>query len=388
LLTERLAALSDVHAFHEVAVQELRHVAEADGVLLARPSKDSLSLWSVAQLGRWPDVPSRICDARGHLAKWLRVNDEVLIVEDRRQVIEFLSESERDFLRRHSVSACVPLMVGHELAGMVLLVYRESAQASRVPWGLVLRCARYVASTADVVSDRQAERERAAAAGRAQQLAVAGQIAAAVAHEVRNPLATIRSSVQLVADSSADWSRKSELLQHVVEEVDRINRTLSAVLGFSRPQPLEQKDVDLASVINDVLVLVEPYVAHQRLVLSRHVAAGQFTVSGDPGALQQVLLNVLLNACQATSSGGHLDVSLESETLRAIARVSDTGTGIPADRLPRIFEPFFTTKTSGSGLGLSICRDIVTRHGGEIDVTSEVGRGTVVTVALPLVVSR
>ena len=317
----------------------------------------------------------------GALGKWLRANEQPLVFSQQPEVVAYLGSEERVLLEQGRVSACFPVTTRHRLLAMVLIASKTSW--SRTVVGQLKRYGDQAALAFEIVQQRHAERLRLEASARTQQLALAGQLASAVAHEVRNPLATIRSSVQYVSSSSADWSSKAEILEQVLAEVDRINRTLSAMLGLSRPEPLEVSQVDLAGLVKQVLVLVKPYVDHQRLHLDDSGVGPAVIVRADCRQLQQVLLNVVVNACQAMRRGGRLSILVEQSKELAFVRVSDTGLGIATADLDRIFEAFYTTKANGTGLGLSICREIVKRHAGRIDVESELGVGTNVTITLP-----
>jgi signal transduction histidine kinase len=373
-------------AFRRVVVSEVRRIVKARSVfyLTFRHTEEAYCLEEHS--GDSEPPPSLKCPRNGTLVKWLRANEQPLVPAYQPGVIAYLCETERNLLDACHISMCLPLIAGRQLVAIVMVVAQEE------PWRpprdvemLLTRCASHAAVLSEVVVHRQAQRERLEAASRAQQLAIAGQLAAAVAHEVRNPLATIRSSVQYVADSPAGWSQKSAVLQQVVGEVDRINRTLSAMLGLSRPQALEVSDVDLGALVQDALILVQPYVDHQHLTLERTGCDEPLSVRADRRQVHQVLLNVLINACQATERGGRLTIGIDTHAEMARVRVSDTGVGIAAEDRQRAFDPFFTTKSSGSGLGLAICRQIMTKHGGTIDLESELGVGTTVTLLLPRV---
>ena len=378
-----VTAAPDPASFHAAVVSQFLRLTAGESACYCQPSstdgvvvpKFCSEQASLPEGSAWRN--------EGGLIKWLRANEQPLVFPQRPEVLAYLDEAERRPLEAAGISVCVPLLTNHRLVGVVLVAGTVPWQLHRGLVDLLRRCAEHAAVLSDVVEQRHADRLRLEASARAQQLALAGQLAAAVAHEVRNPLATIRSSVQYVSDSSADWTSKNEILQHVVGEVDRINRTLSAMLGLSRPESLDVSDVDLSALVRQVLVLIQPYVDHQHLLLDDSGVGAPVVVRADRRQLQQVVLNVLINACQAMERGGRLSIVVLAEAGRAAIRISDTGAGIAPADLSRIFETFYTTKANGTGLGLPICREIVMRHGGEIDVESEVGVGTSVTVALP-----
>ncbi|MBI2553092.1 MAG: histidine kinase, partial [Candidatus Rokubacteria bacterium] len=175
----------------------------------------------------------------------------------------------------------------------------------------------------------------------------------------------------------------------VVSQIDRISGIIRSLLDMVRAQKPEIQPAPVAAVLDRLLPLVEHAARRRRLTLSVSLPADLPPMQADPNQFQQVLLNLLMNALEATSEGGKVQIGAaraqEGGRPGVAVTVSDTGPGIPADLLPRLFEPFFTTKPpgQGTGLGLAICRDIVRDHGGEIRVESSPGRGTAFTVWLP-----
>ena len=332
--------------------------------------------------------------AHGALARWLRVNGEPLLLADGSTVAEYLPGEERDVLRHFGATACLPLESGARLLAIVLLVEPwNGGRPSRDDLDGLMSCCRQTALAAESLTVRQADRDQRDAAARAEQLIVAGQLAASIAHEVRNPLAAIRSSVQYVADSQAPWPQKRELLATVLSEVDRIDRTIAGILGLSRPRHLDLADLDFIDVIERSLVLIQPYCAQQGLQLEARLERRPLPIRGDDKELRQVLLNVLLNACQATPAGGTITITSDvhhpvveqpDAMPMALAAVADTGRGMNTSELARAFDPFFTTRDGGTGLGLPVCLEIMTRHQGAIRLESQLGAGTTALLTLPI----
>ncbi len=323
---------------------------------------------------------------RGRLARWLRVNDAPLVLPDDADVFAYLSVDERAELERTSAQVCLPGIARGQLVSIVLLCWHEGLPAGldeRME-GLQQFCHHAVLALSRA-AETDAERERQQVVSRAQQLAATGQLAAAMAHEIRNPLAYIRSGVQFAADGAQDATAQRKVLHGVVEEVERINRVISQVLGFSRPRELALEPVDLESIIDHALTLIGPYSRHHQIAVDRAAPRTAVTVTADSGELQQVLMNVLLNACQASPDGGRVTISVTRNDAPPEVRlvISDTGRGMTRAEAARAFEPYFTTKANGTGLGLAICREVMQRHGGAIDLESRVGLGTTVTLTFP-----
>jgi two-component system sensor histidine kinase HydH len=219
---------------------------------------------------------------------------------------------------------------------------------------------------------------------RSEHLAALGRLLAGVAHEVRNPLAAIRSTVQLW-QRLPDQARTPESMLAVVSAVDRLDDLVARLLHFSRADGIDRKAVDLNQLIVESLALVEAQATAQNVLLDPQLTPGLAPVAGSANALRQVVLNLLTNALQAMPSGGRLRCSTRwVPASRMIElRVEDTGHGVAEADRPRLFEPFFTTRPEGTGLGLALCREIILGHGGRIELESSGPDGSVFLVVLP-----
>jgi signal transduction histidine kinase len=217
---------------------------------------------------------------------------------------------------------------------------------------------------------------------RAERLATAGELAAGAAHEIRNPLAAVRSAIQYLRSDYAEGSARASLVDDLLSEVDRIDGIVEGLLSFARPPVSRPEPVELPELLGQSVALVAVRARSQRVSVTLD-APPSLAFHADPNQLKQVLLNVLLNALQAMPDGGELRVAAAPRGRSVEIRVADTGSGIPPEHVDRVFDPFFTTRPEGTGLGLSICYGIVERHGGEMEVRSEAGRGTEMVVRLP-----
>lgn len=224
---------------------------------------------------------------------------------------------------------------------------------------------------------------------RAEKLAAAGALAAGVAHEVNNPLASISSLIQILQSRPLNQENEAEtreMLRLISTQIERISQVLRDMLDFARQRPPARAPLDLARVLESSLRLAAFDKGFKRLKVSTDFKEPAPKVSADPDQLQQVFLNLLLNARDAMPEGGELRVrlSFEEKENEVVVEFADTGHGIPSDVLPHVFDPFFTTKRAGAGLGLAVCYGIVTAHGGRVAVESGEGQtGTTVRVALP-----
>jgi signal transduction histidine kinase len=221
---------------------------------------------------------------------------------------------------------------------------------------------------------------------RAEKLAAAGTLAAGVAHEVNNPLASISSLIQILQARELDTETR-EHLRLVSTQIERITHVLRDMMEFARSRPPQRVPLDLNRVVEASLRLASFDKAFQSLHVTKALDESAPLIPADANQLQQVFLNILLNARDAMPEGGelYLHTRFEREASEMIVEIRDTGAGISPEHAPHIFDPFFTTKAAGAGtgLGLAVSYRIVTAHGGRIEVGPNNGRGTIVRVRLP-----
>ena len=220
---------------------------------------------------------------------------------------------------------------------------------------------------------------------RSEKMASLGRLAADVAHEIGNPLSLISGYLEILWEDTPPDAPGREYLQTCMAQVDRITILFRQLLAVSRPSRQKREPVDLNQVIVTVLGLAEPKLRYQQVELSTELAEDLPLTMADAAQLQQVLLNLTINAVSAMPDGGHLRLSTRCQDGILVVEVEDTGVGIPVENMVRIFEPFFTTREDGTGLGLAISYAIITEHGGDIEVWSRVGQGTRFAIKLPLV---
>jgi len=233
-------------------------------------------------------------------------------------------------------------------------------------------------------SREQVERLHRTQMTRAEHLATLGELAAGLAHEIRNPLAGIAGVIEIIGRDLPEASPAREVLQEVQHEVLHIKRILSDLLDYARPKAPDFRLTDLNSTAEHAVALARQQTLSRPIEIELRHADGLPPVEHDTAQIQQVLLNLLLNAIQAIPSEGRVTVALESRGGFAHITVSDTGRGIAPEHLPSIFRPFFTTKGQGTGLGLSLARRIVESHGGRLEVASQLGKGSEFSAWLPL----
>ena len=246
-----------------------------------------------------------------------------------------------------------------------------------------------------------------AEARRKDRLAAIGEVAAGVAHEIRNPLFGISSVTQILMTEVKFHPEHQELLAAMQAEIKRLNVLVEDLLHYSRPSKPQRTPQDLGQIWDEILGMAREELAAAKVQVIRDIGDGLPAIPADGDKLRQIFLNLLKNAIQATPPGGRITIRLQRASRPAIpsgmqpsldppagaaqppheylvGAVTDTGIGIPAADLDRVFDLFFTTKSTGSGLGLAICRRIVEDHGGTIGIQSTEREGTTVTIVLPL----
>jgi len=233
-----------------------------------------------------------------------------------------------------------------------------------------------------VLEDLTERRALEAQLRRNDRLASMGQLAAGVAHEVRNPLAIVRATAQLLAQQAGDNETLTPYTQVLTSEADRIERLISDLLAYARPRPPVPTALDLAGFLEAAAQQVRPY-ALQHAVQVRVEIAQAGSLRADEAQLGQALLNLLLNAVQASAPGSSVRLVGRADRDSAEIAVVDTGRGMAPERVERACDPFFTTRPEGTGLGLALVAAVVQEHGGTLQLDSVLGAGTIACIRMP-----
>jgi PAS domain S-box-containing protein len=219
---------------------------------------------------------------------------------------------------------------------------------------------------------------------RSERLATLGKMVAHISHEIKNPLVTIGGfAAQLgrLPDLPDTVRRRLTL---IYQEVQRLEKFLGDMSTYTKGAPPQKTVGDLLALVREVAELMDSAFKERGVVFHLQTPSQVSAFAFDPGQIRQVLINLFKNALEAMSQGGELNVTAAVQSNTLVLTIADTGCGIPLEQMPNLFTPFFTTKQGGTGLGLTICRGLISQHQGEISITSEADRGTTCTITLPL----
>jgi signal transduction histidine kinase len=340
-------------------------------------------------LGPQDDADAFTLKEDAAIVKWLLGKRDVLVREEMaRRVAPWLQQHLETELDRLKVNVCVPMILEQRLVGILCLGEKLNRGMFFVS---DLRLLETLATeVALAVKYRRMEDE----VSRQNRLIELGTIAAGVAHEIRNPLASIKTFAQLMPDRMDDPEFKNEFSKLVLKDVDRITKVIESMLAFARPAQVTIGEYPANDLVEEAILLVQPRLKSKRIELTREFH-GNTVIHVDKHQILQVLVNLLSNAADALQEQGKIRVATgvsrrnlagdgSGSQNYAVIEVSDNGPGIPSSVRGRLFDPFFTTKKEGTGLGLSISQKIARDHGGAITVSSVEGKGTSFQVNLPL----
>jgi len=343
-----------------------------------------------------PDEKTSITfHSKDRLIRWLGVNDKELIVSESKEIIDYLYPEEQEKISKLCAELIYPLKVMNHVSGTVFLGKKNNGtdfNKNEIEFlSFIFDQAAFAIEHALLY---ELQKDRIWKMYRTDRLATLGELAAGAAHEIRNPLTSIRSTIQYLSKDFINDPAKSEMMNVVINEVERINKIVQGLLSFSRPSKLNVSDVNLEALINQVLMLINSSIVKHHIDVQYEYFTENTTIPGDMEQLKQVFLNIFLNAIDAMSYNREellrlLIISIErgmaidAERHYLVINIEDSGKGIEPGDLENIFNPFFTTKEDGTGLGLAISYGIINGHDGEIEVASEVGKGSSVRIKLP-----
>jgi signal transduction histidine kinase len=352
-------------------------------VYLADRSESSRTFSLVDQAGHSESRLPALA-ANGTIARWFRANRQMLFFEENAEVTDYLRDELQPFLDLEVNLAC-PLISMDRLIGIVFL-HLNQVSLSKVQIAnlqVLNRQAGLAFENALLFKERLRQNERMF---RAEQLATMGQFAAGIAHELRNPLTAIRSTIQYFENEFEHGTDQRKLAHDILDEVDRLNNIVGNLLSLARPAESNPEEIDIRREIERCENFIESKARSQNIKLETDFEKDLPKLRIDPAELRQVLLNAMMNGLQAMPEGGLLRIKAccAAGSERISIQIEDEGPGIPTNLRQKVFEPFFTTKAAGTGLGLAICNSIVKRYNGEIWIEQAKGGGTEVKISLPI----
>lgn len=334
-------------------------------------------------------------EGKGRLINWLSVNETELLLSRHTDIVGYFSEEEQDILKQLETVLIYPLKVMNHISGTIFLgCKKDKTSFTRQEINLLSLLFDQAAFAIEHASLYEMQTDRIKKMYRTDRLATLGELAAGAAHEIRNPLTSIRSTIQYLSKDFMNDPVKSEMITALITEVERINKIVQGLLSFARPSELNTSEINLEYLINQTLVLINTTLQKHKIEIQFEYFTEETLIFGDAEQLKQVFLNIILNAIDAMSDNGperprtliisiEKGVAIDVHNRYLLISFEDTGKGIDEKNLENLFNPFFTTKENGTGLGLAISYGVVNRHGGDIEVKSMSGRGAIFTIKLP-----
>jgi signal transduction histidine kinase len=328
------------------------------------------------------------------IIRWLHKKKEAILRPELEGKLRSPEEEELfKVMARFQAEVCLPLIYMDRLIGFINLGHKfEEEMYYREDLDLLNTLANQLAIAIENANLYESLKKSQNIMRRADRLASLGTLISSLAHEIRNPLVSIKTFTQLLPERMEDEEFRNYFLKVASGEIDRLTTLINELLGFARPSEPNLQGEDVNSIIEKIEFLIVTEARKKNVTISKDFMSNLPPVNVDAEQIKQVLLNLLLNAIQAIPGDGK--IWIETRTVQVLREenserfvqieVRDTGIGISKENLERVFDPFFSTRPDGSGLGLAISYQIIHEHGGFIDLESEVGKGTSFRVHLPL----
>ncbi|MDI6786474.1 MAG: ATP-binding protein [bacterium] len=390
---DKLRNIFELNKLLFTIVEEITKTLRCSNCFIMLYNEDS-KLFEVSASIDEEKTKSLVFEDRGSIAKYLSKSDVLLIREDldiwsgesngssftKEDFVQIMDE-----LRTHKIAICIPLFSVERLYGILCL--GDKTKSIYTPNDLyVLRSIKGQINPAIknlmLLEEMRRMKENLY---QADKLASIGTLVSEIVHEIKNPLVSISVFAQLIKEKMEDKNFQEKLKNILPAEIEKLNKFLEKLLNFSKTSESQYSKVKISEIVDGLLPLLKETLAKQHIILGKSYFLKDSYILGDNGQLEQVFMNIIMNAVQAMPNGGNLNIELFKENKFIKVRISDNGCGIPQKNLSRLFEPFFTTKEKGTGLGLSICKRIIREHKGEIKVLSKTNKGTVFEIEFPAV---
>jgi len=385
-LEDSLKLIEDIELIGNNFSGKIREFIPVKRLLLLIYDKDTAKFKVINSIGFEKTEVSRITFlSNDPLIKWLKVNKTHFYAKAQPGVFNYLTEKERNTLQTLGIDLCFPLISMNRLIGMIFIGPKESHEDfSKKELTLISSLMPQTGIALENAVLYKEQRERFRRMSRADKLATIGELAAGAAHEIRNPLTGIKSSLQYLKTKNQSEKEK-KLLTTALQETERIDDILSALLSFSRPSDTKKEKSNILDIIDESLELITFQARKQKIKITRDYPPSPLFLNGDKAQLKQLFLNIFLNSLQSMKVEDELKIEVNStDHQNILIAINDSGEGITEENLDKIFDPFFTTKKGGTGLGLTICYGIVKSHKGEIEIKSQTSQGTTALITFPL----
>lgn len=321
------------------------------------------------------------------LIKWLQLNEKPLIVSFAPEYINIFSENDLKIVNRLNCKLVCPLKANSQFRGVIFMGEKENKKAYNAKDLEILSVLLdNTALAIENISYNEERVEHLKQMMRTDRLSVIGQLAAGAAHEIRNPLTSIKSAIQYI-QGDIDDPKKQKIIHSTLSEVNRINEILAGLLSFSKQNNPVKREFDLIAMVEHTLQFIRSTQIKKQVEFITRFEVSPLPVVADQDQLKQVIINIILNAIDAIREKGFIRIevypSLIEGTVYYHIIITDSGTGVHEEQLEKIFDPFYTTKEEGTGLGLSISYGIIHRHGGNIEIRNHQDGGAEVEIRLP-----
>jgi two-component system, NtrC family, sensor kinase len=365
-------------------LSKLKYIAKAENIYLFMLNPDINKYQLHICSNTCQDIDCLKITSNSHFIRWLQINEKPLFFS---KYLYSFANDENVIFNALNVRVLLPLRALSKLNGVLFLCgSAKTEKAIKDNIDLISIITDQAAMAFENALLYEQQKDRLKKMYRADQMSVLGQLAAGAAHEIRNPLTIIRSTIQFLKNEV----QSKEMVSELIEEVDRINTIIHGLLNFAKPTELNLETFSLATLISQSISLAQTTAKNQIDIKFTNNCKNS-EIQADASQLKQVFLNLFLNSIDAVSDkeNGLIDITLdticydESKSIFLFVIIKDNGHGISDENLEKLFIPFFTTKTNGTGLGLSICYGIINRHGGEIEINSNENIGTTINVKLP-----
>ena len=400
--SKSLTLIIDLDQLKDNVIAKIREIIHVDTILiyLLNPDLNRFDLAEVRGFDGGYEKSKFIFFPDDPLMRWFTVNETSLVISQNPEIFSYFAEREQSILHETGSNLLFPLLAMNRIIGLICLGPKISGkpytQEEIELLNTLLGQASFAFENAYLY---QQQKTRLKKMYRADRLAMLGQLAAGAAHEIRNPLTSIRSTIQYLLKDLQD-SKKRMLVTDIIEEVDRINEIIEGLLSFSKPSAPQTEQVNLEQLLEQTVNLVATTARKKNISIASDFNASEKNLKADPAQLKQVFLNIIMNSLQAMHAGGNLHILVDIKKSTGLISDSkdcfyivftDSGEGISPENLEHIFDPFFTTKKEGTGIGLSISYGIIQQHHGDIEIESHTKHekseehGTRVSIMLPII---